>query len=255
MISSLQGKSALVTGGSRNIGRETALALAARGADIVFTYRENEAAARDTAKAIEALGVRAAAIRADLTGTAGLDGLVTETTAALARWGRNTLDVLVNNAGIMRLATFEKVTEADVDENYLTNFKSVFFLVQKLLPTLADGSRIVMLGSRTAQMAFGPLVSYGPIKAAVQSLTLYLASYLGKRGICVNAVAPGGLDDDFNTPLFTAMPAARDYIRSNTSLGRMGKPEDVAKVIAFLCTPEAGFMSGAVVQIDGGYHL
>jgi NAD(P)-dependent dehydrogenase (short-subunit alcohol dehydrogenase family) len=114
---------------------------------------------------------------------------------------------------------------------------------------------VVNLGSGTARIAFGPLVSYGPFKAALQSLTLYLASFLGKRGITVNAVAPGGLDDDFNAPLFHMMPPARDYIASNTALGRMGLPKDVSGVITFLCQPEASFISGAIINIDGGYHL
>jgi len=99
------------------------------------------------------------------------------------------------------------------------------------------------------------LISYGPFKAALQSLTLYLASHFGGRGITVNAVAPGGLDDDFNAPLFERMPVARDYIIGNTALKRIGTPKDIGEVIAFLCSPQAGFISGAIVPIDGGYHL
>jgi NAD(P)-dependent dehydrogenase (short-subunit alcohol dehydrogenase family) len=121
---------------------------------------------------------------------------------------------------------------------------------------IADGGRIVNLGSGTAKIAFGPLVSYGPMKAALQSLTVYLASFLGKRQITVNAVAPGGLDDDFNALLFNKIfPPARDYIKSNTAVGRIGMPDDIGGVIAFLCSPEAAFISGAVLPVDGGYHL
>ena len=138
---------------------------------------------------------------------------------------------------------------------FQTNYKSVFFLTQKLAPMLADGGRIVMLGSGTSRIAFAPLISYGPLKAALQSLTLYLASFLGPRKITVNAVSPGGLDDDFNAPLFDMMPPARDFIRQNTALGRVGMPKDISGVIAFLCEPAAGFVSGAVINIDGGYHL
>lgn len=235
---------------------KTALALAEQGADIIFTYKQNAAAARATAGEIEAKGARVAAICVDLTGTAELDGLTSRVTETLSGWHRPKLDILVNNAGVMRLATFDKVTEADLDANFLTNYKSLFFLTQKLLPTLAEGGRVVLLGSGTARIAFGPLVSYGPMKAAVHSLTLYLASFLGPRGITVNAVAPGGLDDDFkNAPLFQAIPPAREFIRSNTSLNRMGTPSDIGGVIAFLCSPQAVFISGAIVNIDGGYHL
>lgn len=255
MTGELTGKVALVTGGSRNIGRHTALALASRGAEVIVTYRERRAAAEGTVHELEALGVRAAALHVDLTGTKQIPQLVAGVKEVLRDWSRSGLDILVNNAGVMRLATFDKVTEADVDVNFETNYKAVFFLTQQLADVLVDGGRIVNLGSGTARIAFAPLVSYGPSKAAVQALTLYLAAHFGPRGITVNAVAPGGLDDDFNEPLFAAMPAARNYITSNTAIGRIGGPHDVAEVITFLCTPAAGFISGAIINIDGGYHL
>jgi NAD(P)-dependent dehydrogenase (short-subunit alcohol dehydrogenase family) len=253
-MSKLSGKIALVTGGSRSIGRETALALAALGADVMVTYREQAAAAAETVLQLQGHGVRATAFQVNLTGTSQLDGLIGKVKAQLAAWGSAHLDILINNAGTLRIATFDKVSEEDLDLTFQTNFKSVFFLTQKLLPMMADQGRIVNLGSRTAGIAFGPLVSYGPLKAALQSLTPYLASFVGKRGITVNAVSPGGLDDDFNAPLFAMMPA-RDYIKNNTSLGRLGLPQDVAGVVAFLCSPEAAFINGAVLAIDGGYHL
>ncbi|MEM9409409.1 MAG: SDR family oxidoreductase, partial [Acidobacteriota bacterium] len=249
------GKTALVTGGSRNIGRETALALAERGADVVITYRERAEAAHETAQTLEAAGVRSRALQVDLNGTAQLDEFVEAFREVLRDWGRSTFDILVNNAGTLRLATFDAVTEEDLEANFQTNYKSVFFLTQRLMSDLADGGRIINLGSGTARIAFAPLVSYGPIKAAVQSLTLYLASFLGDRGITVNSVAPGGLDSEFNAELFTNMPQAPDYIRTNTALGRIGVPRDVGSVIGFLASDEASFISGAVLPIDGGYHL
>jgi NAD(P)-dependent dehydrogenase (short-subunit alcohol dehydrogenase family) len=250
----LNGKIALVTGGNRNIGREAALALAAKGTNIVITYREQKDSAVQTVKDLEALGVKAAAIQVNLTGTGQLDGFVTQFKQQLVAWGRNDFDFRINNAGTLRIATFDKVTEDDLDTIFSTNYKSVFFLTQKLQALIADNGRIVNLGSGTARIAFGPLVSYGPLKAALQSLTLYLASFLGKRGITANAVAPGGLDDDFNAPLFAMMPA-KDFIKANTAVDRVGIPKDVGGVIAFLCSPEASFISGAVLNIDGGYHL
>ena len=255
MDEALTGKAALVTGGSRNIGREIALALGARGADVVITYRERAEDAASTVKELEALGVRGHAVQADFTGTGDLDRVVAELGATLSGWGHDGLYALVNNAGTLRLGTFETITEADLDALYGTNYKSVFLLTQRLLGTLQDGGRVVNLGSRTAQIAFQPLIAYGPLKAALQSLTTYLAGYLGPRGITVNAVSPGGLDDDFNAPLFERMPQARDYIAGSTALGRIGVPDDVASVVAFLCSPEAGFISGAVLPVDGGYHL
>jgi NAD(P)-dependent dehydrogenase (short-subunit alcohol dehydrogenase family) len=253
--SSLTNKIALITGGSRNIGRETALRLAAKGANIVITYREQTQAAEQTVRDLEALGVKAKAIQVNLTGTGELERMITEFQAILETWGRNDFDILVNNAGTLRLGTFDSITEDDLDAIYQTNYKSVFFVTQRLMPQIANGGRIINLGSGTARIAFAPLVSYGPFKAALQSLTLYLASFLGKRGITVNALAPGGLDDDFNAPLFAINPQARGYIASNTALNRIGLPGDVAGIIAFLCSDEASFISGAVIPVDGGYHL
>jgi NAD(P)-dependent dehydrogenase (short-subunit alcohol dehydrogenase family) len=253
-MSTLNGKIALVTGGNRNIGRESALALANLGADVVITYKEQKESAEQTVKDLQAKGVKAAALQVNLTGTGQLTAFVAQFKQQLAAWGRKDFDILVNNAGTLRIATFDKVTEEDLEAIFQTNYKSIFFLTQQLIGSMADNGRIVNLGSGTARIAFAPLVSYGPMKAALQSLTLYLASFLGKRGITVNAVAPGGLDDDFNAPLFAMMPA-KDYIKANTAVARIGVPKDVAGVIAFLCSPEASFVSGAVLNIDGGYHL
>ena len=255
MNTSLTNKIALVTGGSRNIGRETALALAQHGADVVITYRERRDSAENTVQDLQALGVRAAALQIDLTGTAQLDGFVTAFRAVLKEWGRDSFDILVNNAGILRLATFDVVTEEDMDAIYQVNYKSVFFLTQRLMNDIADNGRIINLGSGTARIAFAPLVSYGPLKAAIQQLTIYLASFLGNRGITVNAVAPGGLDNEFNADLFERMPQARGYLQGNTAVGRIGQSTDIGGVIAFLASEAASFISGAIVPVDGGYHL
>lgn len=251
----LQNKVALVTGGNRNNGRAIALALAARGADVVITYRDRREDAEQTVRDLQATGVRVAAIQVDLSDTSNLDSFIAAFRALLSEWGRPTFDILVHNAGILRLATFNAVTEEDLDAIYQVNYKSIFFLSQRLLGDLADGGRIINLGSGTARIAFAPLVSYGPMKAALQSLTLYLASFLGKRGITVNAIAPGGLDNEFNAGLFAQMPQARDYIISNTAVNRIGASDDVGGIVAFLCTDAAAFISGAIIPVDGGYHL
>ena len=249
-------KTAIVTGGNRNIGREAALALASKSVDIVITYNERKEQATETVNELVALGIKATAIQINFETTAGIKLFVEKVKATLTEWGKTGLDMLINNAGTLKIAPFDKVTEADLDTIYGTNYKSIFFLTQELLPILNDGGRIVNLGSGTAKIAFGPLVSYGPMKAALQSLTVYLASFLGSKRITVNAVAPGGLDDDFNAPLFNVIfPPAREYIKSNTAVGRLGMPNDIGPVIAFLCSEEASFISGAVIPIDGGYHL
>ncbi|MEM7282155.1 MAG: SDR family oxidoreductase [Pseudomonadota bacterium] len=255
MASILKGKVALVTGGSRNIGRETALAIANQGGDVVITYRSQKEAADEVVAEMQSKGARARALQVDFDGTSELDDLVASFLQVLDDWGRSDFDILVNNAGELRLGTFDRTSESDLDAMYNVNFKSPYFLTQKLAERIAEGGRIINLGSGTARIAFGPLISYGPLKAALQSLTLYWASYFGAKGITANAVAPGGLDDDFNQTLFDVMPQARDYITSNTAIGRIGVPSDVAGVIGFLCAPEASFVNGATINIDGGYHL
>jgi NAD(P)-dependent dehydrogenase (short-subunit alcohol dehydrogenase family) len=231
LMSTLSKKLALVTGGNRNIGRETALALAlalARaGADVVIAYHQQADSAAATVKDLQALGVKAAALQVSLTGTAQLPAFVERFQQQLAAWGRKDFDIRVNNAGTLRIGAFDKISDDDLDAVFNTHYQSVFFLTQKLAVLMANNGRIVNLGSGTARIAFGP------------------------RGITVNAVAPGGLDDDFNAPLFAMMPA-KDTIKANTAVARVGVPNDVGSVIAFLCSPQASFISGAVLPIDGG---
>jgi NAD(P)-dependent dehydrogenase (short-subunit alcohol dehydrogenase family) len=251
----LIGKTALVTGGSRGVGRDTALALAKAGADVVLTYRAEAAKAAAVVAEIEGMGRRAQAIQADLTGTGGLPALVAEVRRTLTSWGAG-LDILIPNAGIVRIGGLPQVTEADLNALWQTNYVSVFFLIQALEADLRDSGRIVLIGSGVARKAFGPLIAYGPLKAAIQALVPYLAQHFGKRGITVNAVAPGGLDDDFNAELFDkVVPGARAYIAQGTALGRVGLPADVGGVIAALAGPAAGFVNGQVVGIDGGFGL
>ena len=188
MNTTLKGKVALVTGGSRNVGRETALSLGKMGADVVVTYVRNQSGAMSTVQKLTSQGVRAEAIQVNLTGTSELNVFVSNFKGVLSKWGRSDFDILVNNAGIIKLGTFDKVTEEELDALYQINYKSVFFLTQQLMGNIADGGRIINIGSGTAGIAFAPLIGYGPIKAAIQSLTLYLASFLGERGITYSRI-------------------------------------------------------------------
>ncbi|MEM1005500.1 MAG: SDR family oxidoreductase [Pseudomonadota bacterium] len=256
MDQTLAGKIAIVTGGSRSIGRQTALELAAKGADVIFTFHTRSDAAAEVVGEIENLGRRAAAIQADFSEDRGVAEMQSHVQTALAGWDANAIDILVNNAGTLRIGGFDQITAEDLDAMYTTNFKSVVLLTQALLPHMAEGGRIVNLSSGLANGVFPPLIAYGPLKAALQAMTLYWAQILGPRQITVNAVAPGGLDGDFNARLFDEIiPGARDYIAGNTALGRVGLPQDVSGVIAFLCDPKASFITGAVIKIDGGFKL
>ncbi len=247
---------ALVTGGSRNIGRLTALALARRGADVMLTYRAEAEKAAGTVAEIKALGRRAVAFQVDFAETEGIDPLVDAVRAQIADWGGAGLDILVNNAGALQIAPPGNVTPEALDRMYAINFRAPFLLTQALLSDLGDGARIVNLSSGLARKAFPPLIAYGPMKGAVETWTTNLAQALGPRGIRVNAVAPGGLDDDFNAELFDSVaPGARDYLAGATALGRIGLPKDVPDVIAFLAGPESGFITGQSIAIDGGFKL
>lgn len=252
----LENQIALVTGGSRNIGRLTALALAARGADVVLTYRNEAELAASAVGEIEEMGRRAAAFQVDFAGTDGIAPLAAFTRERMADWGHDGLDILVNNAGAPSIGVPGHVTADALDLMFAINFRAPFLLTQELLGDLKDGARIVNLSSGLAKKAFPPLIAYGPMKGAVETWTTNLAQALGGRGIRVNAVSPGGLDDDFNAELFDKIaPGARDYVREATALGRIGVPADVAGVIAFLASPESGFITGQSLGIDGGFKL
>ena len=254
-MTTLENKVALVTGGSRSLGKETALRLASLGADVCITYRAQSIAAQETVDEIERMGRKAVALQVDLSGTAQIDSFLKQFEAVLQEWGSDKFDILVNNAGILSQKPFEYVSEADLDAQYNTNFKSVFFLTQALLAMLQDGGRIINLGSGTTRTAFLPLIAYATIKSAVELLTQYLAKHLGERQITVNTVSPGALDTDFNKELFDSNPGAKDYIASITALGRVGVVQDVAGVIAFLCTEEAQWITGQRLEISGGAYL
>lgn len=242
----LEGKIAIVTGGSRNIGRLTALELAAKGAEVILTYRSQSDAARQVVREIGDLDRRAEALQANFSESANIAGVVGQAQAVMADWGAERFDILVNNAGTLRIGGFDQITRDDLDAIYTTNFKSVVLLTQALVPLMTDGGRIVNLGSGLANGVFPPLIAYGPLKAALQAMTLYWAQILGPRQITANAVAPGSLDDDFNTKLFDEIiPGARDHIAGSTALGRVGLPEGVSGVIGFLRDPKAGFITGA----------
>lgn len=254
-MTTLAKKTALITGGSRGLGNEIAHRLAADGANVVITYVKNEAQAAQTVQALEARGVKARAIQADLSGTASLDTLVKKFRAVLAEWQLDRFDILINNAGVSSNAVLAQLSEAELDRQYDTNFKSLVFLTQKLVPLLNDGGRILAMGTGLTRMVFSPMVAYAAIKSAVETFTRYLAQELGGRGITVNALSPGAIDNDFNRARFEAAPQVKDYIASNTALGRVGVPADIGGVAAFLCSDDARWITGQRIEVSGGMKL
>ena len=255
-MTALQGKTTLVTGASRGIGRATALALAEAGARVVIHYGKSAQEAKSLVSEIQTKGGRADAISADL-GIRDGAALVAKQVRSIIG---DRLDVLVLNAGISKAARIADYTVEDFDNLFATNVRSPFFLVQQLLPILVEGSNIIVVSSIGAHAVVGKpgldnpsLLAYASTKGALGTLVKNWAAILGPRGIRVNAVAPGVIDTDMSN--FAKTEAGREFTLGMQALKRIGKPEDVADVIAFLATEKARWITGASIPVDGGSKL
>lgn len=247
---------ALITGGNRGLGRNTAEHLARKGADVILTYRSHRDEADAVVAAIAALGRKAVALPLDTTDLAGFPGFAAALSAALAEtWGRDRFDFLVNNAGTTVRKPFAETTEADFDQLVAINLKGVFFLTQALLPSLADGGRIVLLSSGLARFAYPGYSAYGATKGAVEALGRYLAKELAPRGITVNTVAPGAIATDFGGGVVRDNPEVNAWIAGRTALGRVGLPDDIGAAIADLLTGQFGWMTAQRIELSGGQEL
>ncbi|THA47721.1 SDR family NAD(P)-dependent oxidoreductase [Streptomyces sp. A1136] len=247
----LTGKTALVTGGSRGIGRAVALRLAADGARVVVHYGGDEEAAKETVTRIEEAGGRAFAVRARFGEPGAVDRLFDEMLAGLDGHG---LDILVNNAGISSGSSVSEVTPDEWERLLAVNVTAPFFVIQRALPLLKDGSRIVNMGSTASRFAVSTQVGYTVTKAALESLAPSLANELGRRGITVNTVAPGAIRTDL-TAGYTAIPEVVAGLEAITALGRLGEPEDVADVVGFLAGPGGRWITGRTIDVSGGTYL
>ncbi|PRX58843.1 3-oxoacyl-[acyl-carrier-protein] reductase [Cohnella sp. SGD-V74] len=245
----LQGKSALVTGASRGIGRAIAIALAEAGADVAVNYSGSEAAAAETVKAIEALGRKAIMVKANVGKAAEFDELVT---ASLEAFGK--LDILVNNAGITRDNLIMRMKEAEFDEVIETNLKGVFNGIKAVTRPMMKQrfGRIINISSVVGVLGNAGQANYVAAKAGVIGLTKSAARELASRGITVNAVAPGFIESDMTDKL----PAEyRDKLLGEIPMGRMGRPEDIASIVVYLASDAASYMTGQTVHVDGGMYM
>ncbi|MEV6552423.1 SDR family oxidoreductase [Streptomyces sp. NPDC051597] len=259
----LQDKIALVTGGSRGIGRAIAERLAGDGALVALTYTTDEQAARDVVARIEKNGGRAVALRATLGQHGDAADLWAAFDAEIAAYvpdGRATgtgtgVDIIVNNAGIGRSSDLAGLTEPDFDEVFAVNVRAPFFIVQHGLPRLRDGGRIINISSGAARLAMPEIIAYSATKSALDNFTMNLAKALGPRGITVNSVAPGIIDTDVNASWLRDNPQAEAQAAALAALGRVGQPEDVADIVAFLASDDARWVTGRVVDATGGSGL
>ena len=248
-MTTLSGKTALVTGASRGIGRASALALAKAGAQVLVHYGSGAKAAEAVVAQIREVGGRADAIAADLDAPDGPHKLAKQVRAIVG----DRLDILVANAGISRAATIEDYTVEDFDSLFGVNVRAPFFLVQQLLPILHEGSTIILTSSAAARVAVGTLSAYAATKGAIDTLVKHFAFALGARGIRVNAVAPGVVQTD--TSNFTKTDAGREYTLGMQALKRLAQPDDIGGVVAFLASDDARWITGDTLRVDGGSKL
>ena len=246
-------KIAIITGGSRGLGKSAALHTAARGNDVILTYLSSEAEAKEVVREIENLGRKAVALQLDVAKVSTFADFATRVRQALQeKWNVERFDLLVNNAGIGQYTPIMEYTEEDFDRVVNTHFKGVFFLTQKLLPLMNDGGRIVNVSSGLARFSFPGSSVYGAAKAAVEALTRYLAKELGERRITANVVAPGPIATDFGEGRVRNSPEMQKQLSAMTPLGRVGNADDIGGLVASLLEDGARWVNGQRIEASGG---
>ena len=248
-------KIALITGASRGLGRNMAHHLAARGVDILFTYKSSKAEADSLIRELAEIGRKAVALPLDTSVVSGFPAFAAQVTEALkTNWGRDRFDFLVNNAGTALYAPFAETTEAQLDGVINVHFKGVFMLTQAMLPLINDGGAILNLSSGLARFSYPGSSAYGSMKGAIDVLTRYLALELGPRRIRVNAIAPGAIETDFGGGHVRDNAELNAQIASRTPLSRVGLPDDIGGMASLLLSDEAYWLNGQRVEVAGGIH-
>lgn len=249
-------KIALVTGGSRGLGKDMALQLAQKGFDVIITYQTKAELAQEVINEIKSSGKKALALQLDVADANSFDQFATTLSTTLkSEFQSTTINALVNNAGVGIHASFAETTIAQFDSMVNIHLKGAFFLTQKLLPVLADGSSIVNISSGLARFSFNGYAAYAIMKAAIESLSRYQALELGGRKIRVNTVAPGAIETDFGGGAVRDNKDLNDMLSSNTALGRVGLPDDIGSVVAFLCSDDSKWVNAQRLEVSGGFHI
>lgn len=249
-------KIAIITGGSRGLGKNTALKLASQGVHIIITYRSQKAEADAVVAHVQELGVQAAAVQLDVAESKTFAAFALAVKELLqTKWQRDSFDFLVNNAGIGINTPFAQTTEEQFDQLVSIQFKGVFFLTQTLLPLIADGGRIINISTGLTRFCFPGYAAYASMKGAIEVLSKYLAKELGARGIAVNVVAPGAIETDFGGGVVRDNEQLNNHIASVTALGRVGLPDDIGGVIASLLSEDSRWINAQRIEVSGGMML
>ncbi len=247
---------ALITGGSRGLGRSMAEHLADRGTDLIITYRNDQAAADEVVRQAKASGVRAAALKLDVGQISGFEAFAAALRDTLkSDFGGSRIDYLVNNAGIGVHAPLLETTEAQFDQLLNVHFKGPLFLTQTLVPLLNDGGRILNVSTGLTRIIFEGYGAYAAMKGAVETMSLYMAKELSERNIAVNVIAPGAVETDFGGGVVRDNPQVNEMIASTTALGRVGLPEDIGAAVAMLLSSEASWVNAQRVEVSGGQQI
>ena len=250
-----QNRIAIVTGGSRGLGANTVLALARRGVHVIFTYRAGRDEADRVAAAARQAGAEAVALQLDSANVASFDDFVTSVRSALRGWDVQRFNYLVNNAGMSDHTPFSQVTEELLDKVYSVNFKGVFLLTQKLVPSMNDGGRIINISTGLTRFWTPDTIPYASLKGAIEVFTHYLAKELGPRGITINAVAPGAIATDFSGGVVRDNPQVNKMVAGMTALGRVGEPDDIGPMIASLLSDGNRWVTAQRIEASGGMSL
>lgn len=248
----------IITGGSRGLGKAMALTFARGGHDVILTYQHNADDANAVVAEIEALGRKAAALQLDVGDVKSFSAFIAAVSDSLAstfQASDGRIDFLVHNAGMGATIPIVQATEDDFDRFSNVHLKGVFFLTQKALPLLRDGGSVVTISSGTTRFANPGYALYASMKSAVETFTRYLAKEVGSRGIRANCVAPGPVATDFNNAAIRSNPQIQTYLAGLSPLGRVGEPDDIAGVVAFLCSPDAKWINGQRIEVSGGINL
>jgi len=249
-------KIALITGGSRGLGKDMALAFAKRNVDVIITYNSSEKEANEVIDQLLKEGIEAIALQFDISSTSNIDPFIATLKGELQRhWNTDAFDYLINNAGIGASIPMSSMTEEKFDQLMTIHYKGVYFLTQKLLPSMNDHGSVVFISSGTTRFCNPGYSVYSSLKSAIETVSKYVAMEYGTRGIRSNVVAPGPTETDFNSGMIRSNPHIKEMLSKKSPLGRVGQADDIGNVVAFICSDEAKWINGQRIEVSGGINL